>query len=394
MAGFTATEAIEALPRVTDLAVVAQTDLATATDIASDSIGAFGLEVSDLNRLNDVFARTMTTSNTNMENLFEAVKKGAPSFTAAGQSLESFNALLGVMANSGVKGAEAGTALRNIMLKLSAPSAEAQRVLEDLGVTTQDQAGNFLDIVDILGQFERGLADMGSQQRTAALSTIFGTRAVTGVNLLLQEGTQGLREYREQLEGATGASQEMGGVIGSSIGNRLKGLKSAVIEAGFTFVSAFEDVGGKAIDNLTQLVRNVDLTAIAEQVAGYIEEVVNNMPAMIEGFKEVGPQIQQVASEILDIIHGLSGIIGFFTGRRQQQNIDNRIAEIEARRAARSGVPTEADRQRAQEAENARNRAMEDRAQRHDIYLHGRAGEGLSNTPGGIPEPAVALGAQ
>lgn len=319
MAGFSATESMLALPQITNLAVVAQTDLATATDIASDSLGAFGLEVKDLNRLNDVMAKTMTTSNTNMFDMFEAIKKGAPSFTAAGQSLESFNALLGTMANSGVKGSEAGTALRNVMLRLASPTTEAMNVMKDLNVITQDQQGNFLDVIDIIGQFEKGLEGMGSQQRTAALATVFGARTVTGMNLLLQEGSTELNKYRDALIGAGGASGEMAGVIGGSLGNKIKGLKSALLETGFTFVSVFDEQAGATIDRFTEMVRNVDLTALAIKVSDLLNSVMDNMPMIEKGIKDAIPQIKEFAKQTMIIVDGLAKVLGYGSAEAKAQ---------------------------------------------------------------------------
>ena len=269
MAGFDAKQSIAALPGVVDLATASNVDLARATDIASDSLGAFGLMTKDtakltenLARVNDVFAKTTTTANTNMEQLFEAVQKGAPAFTAAGQSMETFAALTGVMANSGVKGGEAGTSLRNVMLRLADPAKEASKVMNALGVSTQDQAGNFRDVIDILADFEKGLEGMGTAQRTQALSTVFGARAVTGINLLLQEGTDGLRKYRGELENSAGASKTMAEVIRQSIGNQLKGLNSALIELGFQFFDTFKNKIGPAITSLTEFVRSINIPAM------------------------------------------------------------------------------------------------------------------------------------
>ena len=269
MAGFDAKQSIAALPGVVDLATASNVDLARATDIASDSLGAFGLMTKDtakltenLARVNDIFAKTTTTANTNMEQLFEAVQKGAPAFTAAGQSMETFAALTGVMANSGVKGGEAGTSLRNVMLRLADPAKEASKVMSALGVSTQDQAGNFRDVIDILADFEKGLEGMGTAQRTQALSTVFGARAVTGINLLLQEGTDGLRKYRGELENSAGASKTMADVIRQSIGNQLKGLNSALIELGFQFFDTFKNKIGPAITSLTEFVRSINIPAM------------------------------------------------------------------------------------------------------------------------------------
>ena len=265
MAGFNATQAMAALPGVVNLATVANVDLGRATDIASDSLGAFGLMTEDTSKLqknftrvNDVMALTMSRTNTNMEDMFEAVKKGAPDFTKAGQSLESFNALLGVMANSGKKGSEAGTALRNIMLRLASPTKEARKAIDKIGIKTADANGNFRDIVDILADVEKGTKSMGEVQKTAALSTIFGARAVGSINILLTEGSKKIRKFRGELENAGGSSQKMADIMRTSLGNRLKSLSSAAIEFGFKFLTAFEKRGAGAIDKLTAAIRNFD----------------------------------------------------------------------------------------------------------------------------------------
>jgi TP901 family phage tail tape measure protein len=286
MAGFNADQAMASLPLTVDLATVANVDLARATDIASDSLGAFGLMTEDANQLqinftrqNDVMAKTMASTNTSMEDLFDAIKKGAPTFTAAGQSLESFNALAGILANSGVKGAEAGTQLRNIMLRLANPTAQAADVLKNLGVQTQDEAGNFRDVIDILADFENGLKGMGTAQRAAALSTVFGTRAVTGVNLLLQSGTANLTKFRDELIGAGGASADMAGIIRQSLGNQLNILKSGLIELGFQFIEAFEQNGRGALSGLIEAVQNFDITPVINtmKTLGNIFGVVFNL---------------------------------------------------------------------------------------------------------------------
>lgn len=288
MAGFDAEQSMAALPGVVDLATASNVDLARATDIASDSLGAFGLMTTNtakltlnLARVNDVFAKTTTTANTNMEQLFEAVQKGAPAFTAAGQSMETFAALTGIMANSGVKGGEAGTSLRNVMLRLADPAKEAATVMSKLGVETQDQAGNFRDVIDILGDFEKGLEGMGTAQRTQALSTVFGARAVTGINLLLQEGTDGLRKYRGELENSAGASKTMADVIRSSIGNQLKGLNSALIELGFQFFDTFKNQIGPAIKSLTEFVRGIDIPAMVASFNSFLDVLIKFKPIIL-----------------------------------------------------------------------------------------------------------------
>lgn len=295
MAGFNAEQAMASLGGVVNLATVADVDLARATDIASDSLGAFGLMTQDtiklqknFTRVNDVMAKTMTSTNTNMEDLFEAVKKGAPTFTASGQSLESFNALLGTLANSGLKGSDAGTSLRNVMLRLATATPKAQKVMDSLGVVTKDSQGNFRDVLDILGDVEKGLKGMGTAQRTTALATIFGARTVTGINILMGEGTDKIREFREELLGAGGASQIMADIMRKSLGNRLKSLKSAAIELGFKLFEAFEKRGGNAIETMTQAIRNFDPKPIIAGINTAVK-VMSALFAVVQPFIPVLP---------------------------------------------------------------------------------------------------------
>jgi len=321
MAGFTAEQAMASLDGVVNLATVANIDLARATDIASDSLGAFGLMTEDAEQLqinftrqNDVMAATMTSTNTSMEDLFESIKKGAPAFTAAGQSMETFNALTGAMANSGIKGSEAGTSLRNVMLRLANPAAEAAELMDQLGIVTQDSQGNFLDVIDIIGQFETATASMGTAQKTAALSTVFGARSVTGINILLQEGTENLRSFRTELENSTGASLEMANVMRGSLQNRLASLKSAAIEVGFQFFDAFKGDIGNAIEFITDKVRNIDLKPVTDAIRTVISFISRNWGKIQFVFDKVTTTIKSIYQGFIALFKGdTAGATEFFT---------------------------------------------------------------------------------
>jgi TP901 family phage tail tape measure protein len=285
MAGFNANQAIALLPKTVDLATTANIDLARATDIASDALGSFGLMTDDtaqlttnLARVNDVFAKTVTTANTDLEMLFEAMKDGGPVATAAGASIETFAALTGTMANAGIKGSKAGTTLKNMFLRLAAPVPKSAALLNKLNITTKDSSGNMLDMVDILGQLGHATRNMGTAQRSAALDTIFGKRAIAGASVLLDKGHVALGEYVEQLKNAGGASQDMADIIRKSLGNKLAALKSAAIEVGFKFIDSFQKKIPGAIDKATKAVRGFDVNKVINAIkdfAGFIKEAVD-----------------------------------------------------------------------------------------------------------------------
>jgi TP901 family phage tail tape measure protein len=305
MAGLTSEQAMSLLMGTTNLATAAGMDLTTAVDIATDALGAFGLMSSDtdilsgnLDRLSDVMARTTNMFNTDMSMMFEAIKKGGPTFTAAGQSVEDFSALVGVLASSGIKGSDAGTSLRNMMLSLANPSKAAADELQKLHIATRDTNGNYLNAIDILEQFERQTQNMGSAEKSAALTTIFGNRTVTAMNILLAEGSERLRGYRGELENATGAAENIANAMRGSLKNRLAVLGSALTELGFKFVEAFKDKGGDAIAKLTEAVSNFDITPIVGMVQA-AAAAIGRFASFLMGAVKVAWQFRYVIIAVL-----------------------------------------------------------------------------------------------
>ena len=271
MAGFTASQAIASLPGIVDLATAANIELARSSDIATDALGAFGLMVDspeqlavNLQRVNDVFARTVTTSNTTMENLFDTMSESGPALKTTGAEIETFAALAGKLGSAGIKGSKAGTNLKNIFLRLASPVGKAKTLIKKIGLETQDSAGNMRDMIDIIRDLNVKTKDMGTAQRAAALDTIFGKRAISGISVLLDEGADKLTVYRDQILNAKGASQEMAGEMRKSLLNRLKTLRSSLIEVGFKVVDAFAGKAPGIIDAFIKKVNEFDPQPIVD----------------------------------------------------------------------------------------------------------------------------------
>lgn len=293
MAGFNAQQSIAALPGVVDLATAAGVDLATATDIASDSLGSFGLMTKDvtklsenLTRVNDVLAKTTTTSNTTMEAMFEAIKDGAPVAVSAGASIETFSALVGELANAGIKGSRAGTTLKNMFLKLAAPGAKGAKILKRLGVATQDSKGDMLDIVDILGDLNGSLEGLGTAERAGVLEGIFGKIPIAGVNVLLKSGTERLKEYRTQLENASGASSTMAGVMRDTLQGRLNSLNSAVEGVKISIFALASGPLSNAVDKMIEWVR-ANEAVIATNIGEFLAMLITNFDTILSTIGDI-----------------------------------------------------------------------------------------------------------
>ena len=301
MAGFDAERSMASLPAVVNLATAAGVDLARATDIATDTLGAFGMITEDaaeqagyLARVNDVMAKTVTTSNTDMERLFETFVKSAPQATALGQSIETVSALAGKLASAGLKAADSGTAMRNMMLRLSAPTGAAADSLKAIGVDAFDAEGNFRDVIDIIQDLETGTEKLTEAEKSKHLSNIFGARTISAVNLLLQEGAGSLKEYRTELQGSAGAADDMAAIMRDNLDGSIKGLQSRIQSIILGSGSDFTLLLKEQID---QIIHWMDELGGAEKIG-----------------KALATALGGLAKTVLTIIKVLSAAPGLFKG--------------------------------------------------------------------------------
>lgn len=285
LAGFNLEQSMAALPGTINLATNAGVEVAEATTIASKTLGAFGLKTKDtaqltknLTRVNDVFSKTVSSATLDIGGLFETLKFGGPAAFAAGQSIETFSTLTGVLADSSIDASIAGTSMRRMFIELTKRAKQVK--LKKLGVEVKDSAGNFRDFLDILKDVEAGTKDMASVQRLATLEQIFGARAVGAISVLLNKGNKGLTDFRDNLLDSAGASEKMANTIRESVEVRLLRLQSALIETGFKFIEAFSDNAGKGIDDAIEAVRKWDVKPVVQglkDVISFSKELFNTL---------------------------------------------------------------------------------------------------------------------
>lgn len=302
MAGLSSDQAIGMLMGTTNLAAATGMDLTNAVDMATDAIGAFGLVVNDpslsaeevaeqttknMNRIADVVAKTTNMANTDMSQWFEAVKSGAPTFTSMGGTLEEFSGMVGILANSGIKGAEAGTALRNMMLNLGAPSSSATKALDKLGISVYDEAGKMLPIIDIMEQFEKKLGDVDEQTKNGALEDIFGKRNVGAFLTLMQSGTKEIQKYVTTLEGAGGTAENIANAMNKSLKGQITLLKSAIEGVQLNIGKAVAENGGSAgLQKIIDMVNNINIDKVTQAIIG-VMDILSGAIRMVSGFVQV-----------------------------------------------------------------------------------------------------------
>lgn len=264
-AGVQSEQAIALLPGVADLATTALTGMDEAVGIAVGSLNVMGMMTDkpeelakNMTRISDVMAYTANSAYMSLQDVGAAISAGGSFFKTANNDLNVMSGSLTALANNSIKGAEAGTHLRNIMTNLSAPTSRAAAALKKMNITTTDAAGNLLPLPKIIGQFNKAMAGMGDAEKNANIYDIFGKQNIAAVTALLNTGEEALNSYALAAANSAGTAAKGAEVIRGGLINQLKVLVSGLTELGFKFVEAFESRGSNGLKKLTEAVSSFD----------------------------------------------------------------------------------------------------------------------------------------
>lgn len=290
-AGLDADQAIAALPVVIDAATAAGVDFAQATEISTEALGAFSLKSTDaqtnaanLARVTNVLAQGAGKTSASMADLSESIKEGGPVAVAAGQSLETFVAMAGSMADVGIKGGNAGTMLKNVFTSLAAPSSKkAVEMLKKLGIQTKDSKGNMRDVVDIMGDLGKATKNMGTGTRLASLETIFGKIPLAGVTALLDKGSDKIKELRTELEKATAeqAAAKLAATMRDTVTGDIDSLTSAIDGVKIAVFNLNQGPIRDVIQGMTKWVQ-ANQGLIVQKIGDSVKWISDNMETLVK----------------------------------------------------------------------------------------------------------------
>lgn len=257
LAGWDANQSAAALPGVLNLAAASGMELASASDMVTDYMSAFGMSCEQSGYFADMLAYAQSNANTTAELLGESYKNCAANMAAAGQDVETTTSLLAMMANQGLKGSEAGTALAAVMRDLTAKMSDGAIKIGDTSVAVQDANGNYRDLTDILQDVESATNGMGDAEKAAALSSTFTADSIKGLNLILNAGVSNAADFENQLRNSGGTAENMANVMNDNLAGAMKSLQSRAEAFGIAVYESFsvqlKDAVNAAADALGSL---------------------------------------------------------------------------------------------------------------------------------------------
>lgn len=260
LAGWKTDDMLEGIGGILNLAAASAMDLGTASDIVTDYLTAFGLSAKDAGKFADEMAYAMSHSNTTTEALGEAYKNCAATAASMGYSVEETTAVLMTMANAGVKGGEAGTALNAIMTRLATDTKGCATELAKYGVEVYDAQGNMNSLSSILTGVRGVWNNLTDEQQANLAKTIAGTNQFSALQTIMSglsdeaiASGMSFSDYAEALQKCDGTASDMAATMQDNLLGRLTQMKSKLEDTGITIGNALLPFMEKAVAKIGEL---------------------------------------------------------------------------------------------------------------------------------------------
>ena len=235
MAGWKTEDMLEGIDGIMALAAASGEDLATTSDIVTDALTAFGLSAQDSGHFADILAAASSNANTNVSMMGETFKYCAPIAGALGFSAEDTAEAIGLMANAGIKGSQAGTALRTIMNNLTGDIKLSGDALGEVTIQTTNADGSMRDLSDILADCRGAFSQLSESEQAAAAEALVGKNAMSGFLALMNAGEGDIEKLSTAIANCDGTAAQMAETMQDNLAGQLTILKSQLQELAISF---------------------------------------------------------------------------------------------------------------------------------------------------------------
>lgn len=278
MAGWDTEAMLNGINGVMQLAAASGEDLASTSDIVTDAMTAFGLSADQSTRFADVLAQTANRSNTSVSLMGETFKYVAPVAGALGYSIEDASVAIGLMANSGIKGSQAGTSLKNVLTNLAKPTDQIQSYMDKLNISMVDQAGNVKPLNQLLNEMRDSFAGLTEAEKAEYAAGIAGKEGMSGLLAIVNASQSDFDKLTEAINNSSGAAQDVADVMMDNLGGQLTIIKSTLEGIAISF-------------------GNILLPAV-KKVADALQNFLNWLNGLTDGQKQVVVTIATVVAAI------------------------------------------------------------------------------------------------
>ena len=335
MAGWKTGDMLDGISGIMNLAAASGEDLALTSDIVTDALTGFGLKASDSSHFADILAAASSNANTNVALMGETFKYVAPVAGSMGISAEDAAESIGLIANAGIKGSQAGTSLRSIITRLATDAGASSKSLgalgvltEELGVQFYDTEGNVRDFSDILDEARVKWQELSDEDASTFAKKIAGQEGISAWLALMNSAPEDVDKLRSAIDtcsdsadGFNGTAERMAGVMQDNLQgsitifqSALEGVQIAISDMLTPSLKEFVDIGTKGLSGVANALREGDfngaMEALGDALSKGIEKIISMTPKMLDagmkllealgqGIMQNLPQLTQAATQII-----------------------------------------------------------------------------------------------
>lgn len=307
MAGWKSSDMVDGISGIMNLAAASGEDLASTSDIVTDALTAFGMTASDSGRFADVLAAASSNANTNVAMLGESFKYVAPLAGTLGYSAEDASIALGLMANAGIKGSQAGTSLKTALANMSAPTDKQAAAMKKLGLSLTDGEGNMKSMREVMVDMRSNFAGLSEAEQTAAASTIFGKEAMSGMLAIINASEEDFNKLTNAIDNSSGAAAEMAAIRLDNLEGDITLLKSGLEGLGIEIYQGINAPMREAAQTATEYVARMNAAFQEGGFSGMVEEIGSIVSDALLKIAEYAPDfIEMAATLIKSLIKGIA----------------------------------------------------------------------------------------
>ena len=295
MAGWKTSDMLNGIEGIMNLAAASGEDLATTSDIVTDALTAMGLQASDSGHFGltaqdsthfaDVLAAASSNANTNVSMMGETFKYAAPLAGALGYNIEDLSMAIGLMANSGIKGGQAGTTLRSILTRLAKPPKEAAEAMDQYGISLKNSDGSMKSLMEVMENMRDSLQELPEDEQSAAAAAIGGQEAMSGLLAIVNASESDFDKLSSAIDNADGAAAEMAATMQDNLAGQLTILKSGLEGLGISIYESLEKPLKEVAAVAVSVISDLNDAYNSGGFVGFVDEIGQKIP-MIQGFTD------------------------------------------------------------------------------------------------------------
>ena len=310
MAGWKTNDMVDGLEGIMNLAAASGEELATTSDIVTDALTAFGMQANQSAHFADILAIASSNSNTNVAMMGETFKYAASIAGSLGYTAEDTALAIGLMANAGIKGTQAGTSLRSIMSRIATDTGGARSAMEELGITVVNSDGSMRDFGEVIAELRVKFQDLSSEEQANYAKTIAGQQALSGFLAIANSGNADFEKLSNAIKNCDGAAEDMAATMIDNLEGSKTLFKSAAEGLGISIYEGLQGPLNEVVKFATESVNNLNAAFQENGFEGLIDQAGIELTEWLNKIVEFLPKVVEAGGQLLTkLVEGITSNI-------------------------------------------------------------------------------------